>query len=64
MIDEQRAAEWAKDAGRALTRFYGRDDATAHLAIIVLALLADRAERERYCRRLSPASTTLSVLEQ
>lgn len=52
MIDDQRAAQWAKDAGLALTQHYGKDEAVAHLAIIVLALLADRADRERYCNRI------------
>ncbi|MGC2246112.1 MAG: hypothetical protein WA609_05885 [Terriglobales bacterium] len=67
MIDEQRAAQWNEDAGRALTQHYGKNnaygknDAIAHLAIIVLTLLADRAERERFCSRLSPASTPLEL---
>jgi hypothetical protein len=62
MIDKERAAQWANDAGLALTRFYGKDDATAHLAVIVLALLADREERERYCLRLSPPANALELV--
>jgi|HubBroStandDraft_1064217.scaffolds.fasta_scaffold982199_1 hypothetical protein len=61
MIDEQRAAQWAEDAGVALTQHYGKKDEIAHLAVIVLTLLADRAERERFCSRLSPASTLLEL---
>ena len=52
MIDNERAAQWAIDADVALVRHYGKDNATAHLAVIVLALLADRKERERYCLRI------------
>jgi hypothetical protein len=62
MIDDQRAAQWAKDAGLALTQRYGKDEATAHLAIIVLALLADRAERESYCSRISPIANELELV--
>lgn len=62
MIDEQRAARWAKDAGLALTQHYGKDERIAHFAIIVLALLADRAERERFCSRLSPISSVSELV--
>jgi hypothetical protein len=51
MIDEQRAAQWAKDAGVSLMRHYGKDDSVAHMAAIVLALLQDREEREKYLER-------------
>lgn len=62
MIDDQRAGQWAKDAGVALTQHYGKDDAIAHLAVIVLALLADRAERERFCSRIAPPATPLELV--
>lgn len=62
MIDDQRAAQWAKDAGLALTQHYGKDDAAAHLAIVVLALLADRADRERYCSRIFPRMNELELV--
>jgi hypothetical protein len=51
MIDEQRAAQWAKDAQTALLQSYGKDNTAGHLAAIVLALLADRAARERFIER-------------
>lgn len=53
MIDEQRAAEWTKDAGAALMRKLGKNQETSHLAAVVLALLEDRKEREDYCSRIS-----------
>jgi hypothetical protein len=59
MIDDQRAAQWANDACVALTQHYGKNERTAHLATVVLALLADRADRERFCNRLSPMSAAL-----
>jgi hypothetical protein len=62
MIDNERAAQWANDAGVALTRFYGKNDATAHLAVIVLALLKDREERERFCSRIAPATDALELV--
>jgi hypothetical protein len=62
MIDNQRAAQWAKDAGFALTQHYGKDNVTAHLAVVALALLADREERERYCSRISPPANTLELV--
>jgi hypothetical protein len=44
----QREEQWGKDAMTALMRHYGGDSQAAHLAAIVLALLRDREERERY----------------
>jgi hypothetical protein len=61
MIDNERAAQWATDAGVALVRHYGKDNATAHLAVIVLALLTDREERERYCLRILSDSVPAKV---
>jgi hypothetical protein len=48
MIDDERVAQWTKDAKTALMHHYGKEDAAAHLAAIVLALLQDRQERELY----------------
>jgi hypothetical protein len=48
MIDDERAAQWAKDEGTALTRNLDKNTETAHLASILLALLADREGREQY----------------
>jgi len=62
MIDNHRAAKWAKDAGIALTQLYDKDDTAAHLAVIVLALLADREERERYCLRIAPPVNALELV--
>ena len=62
MIDNQRAELWDKDARAALTRHYGKNDATAHLAIVVLALLADREERERYCRAVRISDETIQKI--
>ena len=62
MIDSCRAAQWARDASLALTQHYGKNEASAHLAVIVLTLLADRDERERYCSRLSPPANPLELV--
>ena len=51
MVDEQRAEQWTRDARAALMQHYGKGDSAAHLAAIVLALLQDRQERERYIER-------------
>jgi hypothetical protein len=48
MIDAERIAQWAKDAGTALMRNLDKNAETAHLASIILALIADRQGRERY----------------
>jgi hypothetical protein len=53
MIDSLRTEQWAKDARAALMQHYGKNDTAAHLGAIVVALLADREERECYCSRLS-----------
>ena len=55
MIDDQLAAEWEIDARLALARSY-RDlsSTSAHLAVMVLILLSDRQERERYIERSEP----------
>jgi hypothetical protein len=62
MIDNELAARWEKDAKIHLVKYYGKDEAGAHMAIVVLALLADRYERERYCSRLSPAANPLELV--
>lgn len=51
MIDEKRALQWAKGARVALMQHYGKDDRAAHCPVIVLALLEDREERERFIER-------------
>lgn len=51
MIDNMQAAQWDADARIALMRNYGKNETTAHLASVVLALLQDREERERYIQR-------------
>jgi len=61
MIDNERAAQWNKDAKVLLTRSYGKDEALAHMAIVVLALLEDRDQWERYCSRLSPLANPLEL---
>jgi hypothetical protein len=62
MIDSDRAAQWDRDARFMLMLRYGKDDAATHLATIVLALLADREEREQYCSRISPTANTLELV--
>jgi hypothetical protein len=51
MIDERRAEKWASDAMRALMCHHGKNEEISNLASIVLALLRDREERERYVAR-------------
>lgn len=48
MIDQQRVDKWSKDAWITLTQHYGKNDTAAHLAAVVLVLLADREDRERF----------------
>ncbi|HET7104280.1 MAG TPA: hypothetical protein VFI20_09350 [Terracidiphilus sp.] len=62
MIDRNRATQWAKDAEVFLMQRYGKDEAGAHLATVVIALLADREERERYCSRISPPANALELV--
>jgi hypothetical protein len=50
MIDDIKAARWAKDAAIALVRHLDKDEEISRLSSIILALLADREERERYIR--------------
>ncbi len=54
MIDERRAEQWFKDATLALMHHHGGNGEIANLASIVVALLCDREERERYIVRSSP----------
>jgi hypothetical protein len=54
--------QWAKDAEVFLMQRYGKDEAGAHLAIVVIALLADREERELYCSRISPPANALELV--
>jgi hypothetical protein len=61
MVDNARAAQWSKDAKILLARCYGQDEALAHMAIVVLALLEDRDQWERYCSRLSPLANPLEL---
>ena len=51
MIDEQRAKQWNKDASVALMQHYGKGDTVAHPAAVIVALLADRSERELFIER-------------
>jgi hypothetical protein len=51
VIDDQRAAQWAKDASTALMCNLHRNNEIARLASIILSLLADRKEREHYIGR-------------
>ena len=48
MIDEQRVRQWTKDAMNAMARHLDKNDQIAHIASIVLALLADREDREHW----------------
>jgi len=48
MIDNTQSPQWDKAARVALMRHLGKDDQIAHLASIVLALLGDREDRERW----------------
>lgn len=50
MIDDDRVAQWTKYAGVALMRDLDKNNEIAHLASIILALLVDREDRERYIR--------------
>lgn len=50
MVDEERVAQWTKDASIALLRSLDRNQ-VARLTSIVLSLLADREQRERYIGR-------------
>ena len=52
MIDNERLAQWAKQAQLALLRHYDKDSDAGHLAAVVLILIADRDERERYIERV------------
>jgi hypothetical protein len=61
MIDNVQAAQWDRDARVALMRHLGKNEEAARDASIILALLADREERERYISRSVAPST---VLEQ
>ena len=47
MIDDGRAAKWTKEATAALVRNLDKNEENARQATIILALLADRKDRER-----------------
>ncbi len=51
MIDKVQATQWDSDARAALMRHLGKNGEITHLASIILALLADREEREDYIGR-------------
>jgi hypothetical protein len=51
MIDDARAAQWDSDARSAVMRYLGKNEETARLASIILALPIDRQEREHYIDR-------------
>jgi hypothetical protein len=60
MIDTERAARWATDAGIALMRNFDRNEEVVRLASIVLVLLADRQSRERFIERIGVQADELS----
>lgn len=51
MIDDERVAQWAKEASIVLMRNLDKNEEIAHFASIILALNTDREERERYISR-------------
>jgi hypothetical protein len=50
MLDNAQAAQWDRDARIALMRHLGKNEEVARYASIILALLADREDCERYIR--------------
>jgi hypothetical protein len=53
MIEEERLAKWTKDAMAALWRNYGKNEETAHLAVVLLAVLLDLEDIKRYIEERS-----------
>ena len=51
MIDDERVAQWAREASTALMLNLDKDEEIAHLASIILAVAADRCEREGFIAR-------------
>ena len=52
MIDDGRARKWEAEARNSLMCYLDTGHPAGHLAAIVLALLADRAEREDFIARI------------
>ena len=64
MISEELAAQMDRKARIGLLRNLGKNEEAVHLAEMLLVLLEDRAERERYCNRLSRSRTSIDSHER